>query len=243
MFGQLSGYGEAGHSGHAPSLSDLHWNQRWICWRCGCMQGPWQKIILQIINKANFWYLAMITKTCKCNFSVSCLITRHSSIWITNDCIHCSLPSQIPKLAKSGIWHCHLQWQCTRSCVAYMMREWYQWNFGKRMSCSLHIGHMQIFKSVDFRTMGLWIWITFFWYALYFVLILGSIYTAKCHIWLHLTHMGLKVGSYLQPGNKKETGANGALQRRLIIFVGVEECTTKPKLIKLKELWWSTCYL
>ena len=38
---------------------------------------------------------------------------------------------------------------------------------GKRMSCSLLIGHMQIFKSIDLRTMGLWIWITFFWYALY----------------------------------------------------------------------------
>ena len=24
MFGQLSGYGEIGHAGHAPSLSDLH---------------------------------------------------------------------------------------------------------------------------------------------------------------------------------------------------------------------------
>ena len=32
---------------------------------------------------------------------------------------------------------------------------------GKRTSCSLLIGHMQIFKSIDFRTMGLWKWITF----------------------------------------------------------------------------------
>ena len=37
----------------------------------------------------------------------------------------------------------------------------------KRMSCSSLICHMQIFKSFDFRTMGLWIWITFFLYALY----------------------------------------------------------------------------
>ena len=43
----------------------------------------------------------------------------HSSIWITNDCIHCSLPSKLTKLAKRGIWHCHLQW-------TYMMQEWYQ---------------------------------------------------------------------------------------------------------------------
>ena len=48
--------------------------------------------------QSKFWYLAMITKTFKCNFGASCLITRHSSIWITNDCIHCSLPSQLPKL-------------------------------------------------------------------------------------------------------------------------------------------------
>ena len=31
----------------------------------------------------------------------------------------------------------------------------------KRMSCSSPICHMQIFKLFDFRTMGLWIWITF----------------------------------------------------------------------------------
>ena len=43
---------------------------------------------------------------------------------------------------------------------------WHTWckkcTNGKRMSCSLLICHMQIFKSIDFRTMGLWIWITFF---------------------------------------------------------------------------------
>ena len=38
---------------------------------------------------------------------------------------------------------------------------------GKRMSCSLLTCHMQIFRSIYFRTMGLWIWITFFLYALY----------------------------------------------------------------------------
>ena len=42
---------------------------------------------------------------------------------------------------------------------------WHTWckkgTNGKRMSCSLLIGHMQIFKSIDFRTMGLWKWITF----------------------------------------------------------------------------------
>ena len=34
---------------------------------------------------------------------------------------------QFSKLAKSGKWHCHLQRQCTRSCVTYMMQEGYQW--------------------------------------------------------------------------------------------------------------------
>ena len=40
------------HAGHAPSLSALCRNQWWICWRCGCIKGPWQKIILPIITKA-----------------------------------------------------------------------------------------------------------------------------------------------------------------------------------------------
>ena len=43
---------------------------------------------------------------------------------------------------------------------------WHTWckkyTNGKRMSCSLLICHTQIFKSIVFRTMGLWIWITFF---------------------------------------------------------------------------------
>ena len=49
---------------------------------------------------------------------------------------------------------------------------WHTWykkgTSGKKMSCSLLICHMHIFKSIDFRTMGLWKWITIFcWYALY----------------------------------------------------------------------------
>ena len=52
--------------------------------------------------QTKFWYLAMITKTVKCNFSVSCFITSHSSIWITNDCIHCSLASQYQNWQKVG---------------------------------------------------------------------------------------------------------------------------------------------
>ena len=34
---------------------------------------------------------------------------------------------QLSKFAKSGSWHCHLQWQCTRSRVTYLMQERYQW--------------------------------------------------------------------------------------------------------------------
>ena len=69
--------------------------------------GAWKdhgkKIILYTNHyQSKFWYLAMITQTFKCNFGASCLIIRHLSIWITSDCIHCSLPSQLPKLAKSG---------------------------------------------------------------------------------------------------------------------------------------------
>ena len=45
---------------------------------------------------------------------------------------------------------------------------WHTWcnkyTNGRRMSCSLFICRTQIFKSIDFRTMGLWIWITFFFY-------------------------------------------------------------------------------
>ena len=98
------------------------------CQICFEIRGDMSKMwVHERITAENNWNLAMITQTVKCNFGASWLITRHSSIWITNDRIHCSLPSQLPKLAKSGIWHCHLQWQYTRSCVTYMTHEWYQW--------------------------------------------------------------------------------------------------------------------
>ena len=66
---------------------------------------------------------------------------------------------QFAKLAQRGKWHYHLQWQCTRSCVTYMMQEGTN---GKRMSCPLLIYHIQISKLIDFRTMDLWKLITFF---------------------------------------------------------------------------------
>ena len=43
---------------------------------------------------------------------------------------------------------------------------WHAWckncTNGKRMSSSLLVCHMRIFKLIDFRTIGLWKWITFF---------------------------------------------------------------------------------
>ena len=69
----------------------------------------------------------MIIQTFKRQFQCVMWITKHSSIWIAKNSIHCSLPTQLRKLAKCGSWHCHLQWQCTRSCVTNLMQERYQW--------------------------------------------------------------------------------------------------------------------
>ena len=87
------------------------------------------------------------------------LMTRHSPVWITNDSIHCSLPSNYQNLQKVGY-----------DIVVFngnvLSHAWHTWckngTNEKKMSCSLLIGHVQIFKLIDFRTMGLWIWITFF---------------------------------------------------------------------------------
>ena len=65
---------------------------------------------------------------------------------------------QFSKLA-SGIWHCHLQWQCN-----VLGHVWHKWcrkgTNGNKMGCSLLIGNIQIFRPTDFRTMDLWKWIT-----------------------------------------------------------------------------------
>ena len=107
--------------------------------------------------QSKVWYLAIVTNNFRCNISTSCL---KAFIHLNHQWLH-SLQSSITinKLAKSGIWHCHLQWQCTQSCVTYMLQEWYQW---KRMSCSLQTGHIQILRWIDLRIVGLSIWITFF---------------------------------------------------------------------------------
>ena len=48
----------------------------------------------------------MIIQTFKMQFQCVMWITRHSSIWIAKNSIHCSVPTQLRKLAKSGSWHC-----------------------------------------------------------------------------------------------------------------------------------------
>ena len=153
MFGQLSGYGEQGHAGHAPPLSTLHWNQRWICWRCGCTKGPGQKIILPIITKVNLNNLQWSLKLLNAIFSMS--LDTHSS--------------ELPVTAFTAVFHpitktCK-KWDMTLSSSMAMcsaMRDIHDAiRVPTKKSCSLLIGHMQIFKLIDFRTMGRWIWITF----------------------------------------------------------------------------------
>ena len=75
----------------------------------------------------------------------------------------------------------------------------------KRMSCSSPICHMQIFKSFDFRTMGLWIWITFIlirtvykgtllklWSKLLEIFLLFSLYFSSLNLkYLKFTKMDL----------------------------------------------------
>ena len=120
----------------------------------------------------------MITQTFKCNFSVSCLLTRHSSIWISNDGIH---PSEFPMTAFTAV--CHPNYQNLQK-VGYdivifngnvLGHSWHTWckkgTNGKKMSCSLLIGHMQIFKNQ--LTLEQWAFengLPLFWYTLYFPL-------------------------------------------------------------------------
>ena len=108
----------------------------------------------------------MITQTLKRNFDQYAILNNKPLTRLNYQWQH-SLQSaiQLPKLEKVALWHCRLQWQCARSCVTY---TWCKIGTnGKRMICSLLVCHMCIFKLISFRTMGLWIWITFFLYALY----------------------------------------------------------------------------
>ena len=97
----------------------------------------------------------MITQTFKCNFSVSCLSTRHSSIWITMTAVCHPTYQNLQKLGYDIVIF-------NGNVLGYAWHIWCKKGTnGKKMSCSLLIGHMKIFKSIDFRTMGLWKWITF----------------------------------------------------------------------------------
>ena len=93
----------------------------------------------------DFWYLTMITQTITMQFQYVMWIKRHSSFWIANSSIHCSLLTQLRKLAKSGSWHCPLQWQCTQSCVTYMMQEGYQWKEDKLLFTYMPYANFQIY--------------------------------------------------------------------------------------------------
>ena len=102
----------------------------------------------------------MICQTFICNFSMSCLITRHSSIWITNDNIHCSLPFPIIKTCK--------KWDMTLSSSMAMYSVMRDLHDAKRIpmergSVALYLqATCKYSNELTFRTMGLWIWITFF---------------------------------------------------------------------------------
>ena len=154
IFGQLSGYGETGYSGHAPPLSDLRWNQRWKCWSRGSMKGRGQNKFLPIITKSNLDNLQWLPKL------LNAISVCHVWSELAMRSIHCSLPSQLPKLAKSGTWHRNFQWQCTQSCVTYMMTEGYQLKKDELLFTYIK-PHSNISNQLKFRTIGPWIWITF----------------------------------------------------------------------------------
>ena len=104
----------------------------------------------------------MITQTFKMQFQCDMWITRHTSIWIANNIIHCSLHPNNENLQKV----CHDIVIFSGNVLGHAWHTWCKKGTnGKRMSYSLLICHMQIFKSIDFRTIGLWIWITFFFYT------------------------------------------------------------------------------
>ena len=76
----------------------------------------------------------------------------------------------IRKTCKKWKWHCPLQWQCTQSCVTYIMQQGYQWKEDELLF-SLYLYMYATYKYSnqihDFTTMGLWKWISCFWYTLY----------------------------------------------------------------------------
>ena len=86
--------GKTGPSGYAPSLSALRWNQRWICWRCGCIKGPGQKIIVPIITKTDLDNLQWLPQTFKMQFQ--CVMWNNKALIHLNCQYQHSLQSSIP---------------------------------------------------------------------------------------------------------------------------------------------------
>ena len=101
-----------------------------------------------------------ITRSCKhfiVHISRKEMITWHG-MWQSLQPHYCIVGNEafirFTKLAKRGTWHCHLQWQCTRSCVTYMMQEGYQWKEDELL--------FTYRPHVNIQTMGFSKWITFF---------------------------------------------------------------------------------
>ena len=93
---------------------------------------------------------------------------------------------QLSKLAKSGSWHCHLQWP--RSCVTYLMQERYQ-----KKEDELLFTYMSRGKFSNHLTLKQWAFdygLPFFWYALYRLKSTWNINCQICYvISLGLTYM------------------------------------------------------
>ena len=56
---------------------------------------------------------------------MSFLMARHSPVWITNDSIHCSLPSNYQNLQKVG--YDTVVFNVNVLGHARVMQKWYQW--------------------------------------------------------------------------------------------------------------------
>ena len=99
-----------------------------------------------------------------------CVMFINKAFIHLNDQWRHSLQSAIPitKLAKSGMWHCHLQWQW--SCVTYM-QEGYQLPMERGWSsCSLLIARPRANIQINWLYNNAWAFengLPLFWYILY----------------------------------------------------------------------------
>ena len=155
-----------------PLISTQSW-QRWsISWRSLSYHGQIDAQISTIILvKYARKILKSTRRSCKYlaiqNFPRKEMITLIHLAWDETisaatplHCLSMGLLSNCQNLQKVGHDIVILQ------MAMYSVRAWHTWckkgTNRKRMSCSSPICHMQIFKSFDFRTMGLWIWITYY---------------------------------------------------------------------------------